>query len=113
VPSFEEWLREESSPIREVELIQARLDIDAQLAQADQAQRLPELEEAFVNVGVPVSQGGWPPLSHHPARSPAGPSRHFNGKVEAIHIERRSPKHIHEQEGVHHVVAGIDVFRDL
>ena len=55
---IEQWIAEESSPIREVELIQARLDIDAQLAQADQAQRLPELEEAFVNVGVPVSQGG-------------------------------------------------------
>ena len=55
---IEQWIAEESSPIREVELIQERLDIDAQLAQADQAQRLPELEEAFVNVGVPVSQGG-------------------------------------------------------
>jgi hypothetical protein len=36
----EEWLREESSPIREVELIQQRLDIDAQLGQLDQAARL-------------------------------------------------------------------------
>jgi hypothetical protein len=48
----EEWLREESSPIRQVELIQQRLNIDAQLAQADQAQRLAELEEAFVNVAT-------------------------------------------------------------
>ena len=48
----EEWLREESSPIREVELIQQRLDIDAQLAQADQAKRLAELEEAFVKVAA-------------------------------------------------------------
>jgi hypothetical protein len=48
----EEWLREESSPIRQVELIQRRLDIDAQLAQADQAERLAELEEAFVNVAA-------------------------------------------------------------
>jgi hypothetical protein len=45
------WLCE-SSPIREVELIQQRLDIDAQLAQIDQAARLPELEEAFVNVAA-------------------------------------------------------------
>jgi hypothetical protein len=44
----EEWLREESSPIREVEQIQRRLDVDAQLAQIDQAQRLAALEEAFV-----------------------------------------------------------------
>ena len=49
---IEEWLREESSPIREVELIQRRLDIDAQLAQIDQAQRLAELEEAFVKVAA-------------------------------------------------------------
>jgi ribonuclease PH len=48
----EEWLREESSPIREVELIQQRLDIDAQLVQADQAKRLAELEEAFVKVAA-------------------------------------------------------------
>jgi hypothetical protein len=48
----EEWLHEESSPIREVELIQQRLDIDAQLARIDQAARLPELEEAFVNVAA-------------------------------------------------------------
>jgi hypothetical protein len=45
---IEHWIAEESSPIREVELIQQRLDIDAQLAQIDQAARLPELEEAFV-----------------------------------------------------------------
>jgi hypothetical protein len=48
----EEWLRDESSPIREVELIQRRLDIDAQLAQTEQAQRLAELEEAFVKVAT-------------------------------------------------------------
>jgi hypothetical protein len=59
------WLCE-SSPIREVELIQQRLDIDAQLAQIDQAARLPELEEAFVNVaaswakrtGISAARGG-------------------------------------------------------
>jgi hypothetical protein len=45
----EQWISERS-PIREVELIQQRLDVDAQLAQLDQAARLPELEEAFVNV---------------------------------------------------------------
>jgi hypothetical protein len=50
----EQWIAEESSPIREVELIQQRLDIDAQLSQIDQAARLPELEEAFVNVA-----GSW------------------------------------------------------
>jgi hypothetical protein len=49
---IEEWLSEESSPIREVELIQQRLDIDAQLAQIDQAQRLAELEKAFVEVAA-------------------------------------------------------------
>ena len=48
----EQWIAEESSPIREVELIQQRLDIDAQLAQIDQAARLAELEEAFVNVAA-------------------------------------------------------------
>jgi hypothetical protein len=47
---IEQWLSEESSPIREVELIQRRLDIDAQLAQLDHAQRLPELEARFVEV---------------------------------------------------------------
>jgi hypothetical protein len=40
---IEQWLAEEASPIREVELIQQRIDIDAQLAQIDQAARLPEL----------------------------------------------------------------------
>ena len=50
---IEQWLAEETSPIREVELIQQRLDIDAQLAQADQAQRLAELEEGFVKVAAP------------------------------------------------------------
>jgi hypothetical protein len=49
---IEQWLAKESSPIREVELIQQRLDIDAQLAQIDQAQRLRELEEAFVKVAA-------------------------------------------------------------
>jgi hypothetical protein len=49
---IEEWIAEESSPIREVELIQRRLDIDAQLAQIDQAARLRELEEAFVKVAA-------------------------------------------------------------
>jgi hypothetical protein len=48
----EQWISEERSPIREVELIQSRLDIDAQLAQLDQAARLPELEEAFVKVAA-------------------------------------------------------------
>ena len=48
----EQWIAEESSPIRQVELIQQRLDVDAQLAQIDQAARLPELEEAFVNVAA-------------------------------------------------------------
>jgi hypothetical protein len=48
----EHWISEERSPIREVELIQQRLDIDAQLARIDQAARLPELEEAFVNVAA-------------------------------------------------------------
>jgi hypothetical protein len=49
---IEQWLSEESSPIREVELIQRRLDVDAQLARIDQAARLPELEEAFVKVAA-------------------------------------------------------------
>jgi hypothetical protein len=48
----EQWISEERSPIREVELIQQRLDIDAQLGQLDQAARLPELEEAFVKVAA-------------------------------------------------------------
>jgi hypothetical protein len=49
---IEQWIAEEPSPIREVELIQQRLDIDAQLAQIDQAARLPELEAAFVKVAA-------------------------------------------------------------
>ena len=49
---IEQWIAEESSPIRQVELIQQRLDIDAQVAQIDQAARLPELEEAFVSVAA-------------------------------------------------------------
>jgi hypothetical protein len=49
---IEQWLADESSPIREVELIQQRLDIDAQLAQIDQTQRLVELEKAFVEVAA-------------------------------------------------------------
>jgi hypothetical protein len=56
---IEEWLSEESSPIREVELIQQRLDIYAQLAQADQAQRLAELEEAFVKVAASWGAHSW------------------------------------------------------
>ncbi len=53
---IEQWIAEESSPIREVELIQQRLDIDAQLARIDQAARLPELEEAFVKVAASWAQ---------------------------------------------------------
>ena len=34
---IEQWIADEPSPIREVELRQQRLDIDAQLAQIDQA----------------------------------------------------------------------------
>ena len=49
---IEQWIAEEASPIREVELIQQRLDVDAQLAQIDQAALLPELEEAFVKVAA-------------------------------------------------------------
>jgi hypothetical protein len=48
----EQWIAEEQSPIRQVELIQRRLDIEAQLAEADQADRLGGLEEAFVNVAA-------------------------------------------------------------
>jgi hypothetical protein len=49
---IEQWIAEEQSPIRQVELIQRRLDTDAQLAQIDHAQRLPELEAAFVKVAA-------------------------------------------------------------
>jgi hypothetical protein len=49
---IEQWIADEPSPIREVELRQQRLDIDAQHAQIDQAARLPELEEAFVKVAA-------------------------------------------------------------
>jgi hypothetical protein len=49
---IEQWIAEEPSPIREVELVQQRLDIDAQLAQIDQAGRLPELEAGFVKVAA-------------------------------------------------------------
>jgi hypothetical protein len=52
---IEQWIAEERSPIREVELIQQRLDVDAQLAKMDQTARLPELEEAFVKVAA-----SWP-----------------------------------------------------
>jgi hypothetical protein len=45
-------LRSTLPPIREVELIQQRLNIDAELTQIDQAARLRELEEAFVNVAA-------------------------------------------------------------
>jgi hypothetical protein len=53
---IEQWIAEERSPIREVELIQQRLDIEAQLARIDQAARLPELEEAFVKVAASWAQ---------------------------------------------------------
>jgi hypothetical protein len=36
----EQWIAGESVPVREVEPIQRRLDIDARLAQIDQAARL-------------------------------------------------------------------------
>jgi hypothetical protein len=49
---IEQWIADESSQIREVELVQQRLDIDAQLAQIDQSARLPELEAAFVKVAA-------------------------------------------------------------
>jgi hypothetical protein len=49
---LKQWIADVSSSIREVELIQQRLDIDAQLAQIDQAGRLPELEQAFVMVAA-------------------------------------------------------------
>jgi hypothetical protein len=49
---LEQWITEETLPIREVELIQQRLDIDAQLAQIDQTARLRELEDEFVNVAA-------------------------------------------------------------
>jgi hypothetical protein len=48
----EQWISEERSPIREVELIQQPLDIDTRLAQLDAAAKLPELEEAFVEVAA-------------------------------------------------------------
>jgi hypothetical protein len=43
---IEQWIAEESSPIREVELIRQRLDIGAELAQIDEAARLRELDRA-------------------------------------------------------------------
>jgi hypothetical protein len=49
---IETWIANESSPIRQVELIQQRLNIDAQLAQINEAARIAELEEAFVNVAA-------------------------------------------------------------
>jgi hypothetical protein len=52
----EQWIDEEPSPIREVELFQQRLDIDAQLAQLDGAAKLPELETAFVSVAKSWSE---------------------------------------------------------
>jgi hypothetical protein len=43
-------------------MIPQRLDVDAQLAQIDQAARLPELGEAFVNVAASwVKRPGTPP----------------------------------------------------
>jgi hypothetical protein len=41
---IEQWIAEEPSPIREVELRQQRQDIERQLAEIDQTARLPELE---------------------------------------------------------------------
>ena len=55
-PQVEQWISEESSPICEVELIQQRLDIDAQLTQIDQAQRPAELEATFVEGGCLVGE---------------------------------------------------------
>jgi hypothetical protein len=49
---IEQWIADKSSAIREVEPIQQRLDIDAQLAEIDQAARLPELQGAFVMVAA-------------------------------------------------------------
>jgi hypothetical protein len=49
---IEQWIAEEPSLIPDVELIQQRLDIDAQLAQIDQSARLPELEAGFVKVAA-------------------------------------------------------------
>jgi hypothetical protein len=50
---IEQWLSDgDLSPIEELRLVQRRLDIDADLARLDQADRLPELEEAFVNVAA-------------------------------------------------------------
>jgi hypothetical protein len=49
---IEQWIAEQASPIREVELIQQRLNIDAELAQIDQAAQLRELEKGFVNVAA-------------------------------------------------------------
>jgi hypothetical protein len=37
--------------------VQRRLDIDADLARLDQADRLPELEEAFVKASAGAGQG--------------------------------------------------------
>jgi hypothetical protein len=89
---LKQWIADASSPIREVELIQPRLDIDAQLAQIDQAARLPELEAAFVKVaaswakrsgtsaaalrevGVPASaQAGWTAVKPRQRRTSARP----------------------------------------
>ena len=64
----EQWIAEESSPIHEVELIQQRLDIDAQLAQIDQAARLPELEEAFVKVAAAWAKRPPQERVRHPPR---------------------------------------------
>ena len=55
---IEQWIADESSPIHEAELIQQRLDIDAQLAQIDQAARLPELEAGFVKVAASWAKRG-------------------------------------------------------
>jgi hypothetical protein len=50
---IDQWPSEgDLSPTEELRLVQRRLDIDADLARLDQADRLPELEEAFVKVAT-------------------------------------------------------------
>ena len=70
---IEQWIADESSPMREVELRQQRLHIDAQLAQIDQAARLAELKEGAREGGRLVGQAQ-PDQSHGAARGGrAGP----------------------------------------
>jgi hypothetical protein len=45
------------SPTREVELIQRRLDIDTKVGQLDTADKLPQLENAFVKAAPDGAQG--------------------------------------------------------